>query len=121
MLKVGVRPVALVQHIQLLELRLPPVPAQADQDPYVLAGLLAELLTAAVNTLGDGPIGRSAQALFGTSEWARGLPLKARRAAAADTLDVVVSTYRKYYEPEVIQDVAYFLWNPKIASEAENV
>jgi hypothetical protein len=115
-LRVGVRPAQLVRYIDLF----PNVgetagandgPAQQPTaDPYLHALTLAEAITAAVRSLGDGPVGLAAQALFGTTVEARGRLLKDRRRMAAEELGIVVSTFRTYYEDALVADVALALW-----------
>lgn len=74
-----------------------------------VARALRSALDDAVAALGDGPYGHAAQALLGMSPGERGLPLKVRRAAAADCIDKAVDTFRREYEPTLIDDVAWEL------------
>jgi hypothetical protein len=108
-LRFGVRPAKLVACLDLLAL-LPPVGLPDPADPYVRAIELAERLNAALNAFGDGPSGRALQALFGSTPDTRGRPLKDRRRLAAEELDLMPSTFRKYYEHDLIADLALHLW-----------
>lgn len=114
-LRAGVRPAKLVPHVALLDLlERVPLPAEFVQeegsDPYLRALSLASVILTAVESLGDGPTGRATQALFGLTADTRGRPLKDRRRLAADELGVMSSTFRKYYEDDILWDVAVQLW-----------
>lgn len=85
----------------------------ADQ-PYDQAIAIAGVVAAVVLDLGNGPYGRSAQALFGVRESSRGLLLAARRREAANELDVEISYFVRHWQRLIVEDVAvgvYELWS----------
>lgn len=104
-LRVGARPSGVVAYLDLFPESLSPL-----DEPYKRAGQIVSAISAAVYTLGHGPYGRAAQALFGLTVETRGRMLKDRRKVAADELDVAVSTFRRYYEAPLIAEVAFTLW-----------
>lgn len=104
-LRAGVRPAGLVAFLDAY-----PKALGTSDDPYVRAAQVAELITTAVREMGDGPYGRAAQALFGMTVGTRGRLLKDRRRAAAGELDIMVGTWRRYYEADVLADIATALW-----------
>lgn len=108
LLRVGVRPAKLVPYLDLLTLLDDETTTSVD--PYARAVELAGRLTEAVQRLGDGAVGRAAQALFGVTQETRGRLLKDRRRIAADELDLMPSTFRKYYEDDLVLDVAVEMW-----------
>lgn len=95
------RPAGLAAHLHLFPDDLCPA-----TDRYVRATLVANAISLAVYSLGYGPYGRASHALFGLRVDTRGRKLKDRRRAAADELDIAVSTWRRHYEREVLADVA---------------
>ena len=116
-LKVGARPAKLVSCLELLDLLVTST-TQSHADPYRRAIELARRLTEAADSLGNGAVGRSAQALFGTTTDTRGRLLKDRRRLAAAELDLMPSTFRRYYEDDLIEDLAVALW--RSSDEPEN-
>lgn len=79
-------------------------------EPYNIGARAADRITRAVKQLGEGPYGRAATALFGLSPDSRGRLLKDRRRLAASEFDLMVSTFRKYYEPDMLVELAYEIW-----------
>ncbi len=59
----------------------------------------------AVEDLG-GPVGDALSVLLGLSPGFHGRPLKDRRRAAADLLDILPDTFRRHYEGELLWDLA---------------
>src|SRR5687767_10883124 len=74
----------------------------ADDDALVRAQRLERALVETVARLGTGDWHASGSALLGLSPGAHGLPLKRRRKAAADALDLSVSTFRRDYEDDLL-------------------
>jgi hypothetical protein len=79
-------------------------------DDYTRALVLEQILSEAVDRLGNGPYGKAASLLLGTASEARGLLLKVRRRLAAEELGVLPSTFRKNYERALIEDIAVEIW-----------
>lgn len=101
-----------MEHLDLLDLLKHGSAGVAVQDdPYVRALDLANRLVRAIESLGQGPTGLATRALFGTTAETRGRLLKDRRRIAADELGLMPSTFRKYYEEDLILDVAFALWS----------
>jgi hypothetical protein len=110
-LRYGVRPARLVNCLDLLsELERGEHLASEAADCYADAQRLAQYLAEALNTLGEGPVGAAGRSLFGATAETRGRLLKDRRRIAADHLDVLPSSFRKYHERDIILDVAFALW-----------
>jgi hypothetical protein len=109
-LKVGIRPARLAHALDLLDYLDHAVSHEKAGDPYRRSLILEAILTEAVQSLGDGPMGRAANALFGLTSDTKGRLLKDRRRLAAKELDLLPSTFRKYYELDLIRDVALELW-----------
>ena len=110
LIKVGARPARLGPFGDLLDLILERGTVDDEGDVLVAAHALVERLKDAISLLGDGPAGRAAQELFGLTTDTRGLPLKDRRRVAAESVGVMPSTFRKYYERDILEDVAFELW-----------
>lgn len=79
------------------------------EPPTYRAEVLLTALSSAAAALGDGAYGRAASSLFGLSSGERGLPLKRRRMAAAEALDVEVDTFRREKEGDLLLDLAWEL------------
>lgn len=109
-LTTGVRPVCLGSRDVLLALRVVGSRARALDEALPLAFAVEEVILEAIAALGDGPEGRAASLLFGTSPESRGRPLRVRRQLAADELDLLPSTFRKNYEDVILVDLATELW-----------
>jgi hypothetical protein len=109
-LRGGVRPAWLVHCHELLSLDQLGDLASDGNDMYARASALEDIIRDAISRLGDGPYGRAAGLLFGTASEARGLLLKVRRRLAAEEFDVLPSTFRKYYEDELLLDIAIEFW-----------
>lgn len=100
-LRVGTRPAGLVTYLDLF-----PHDFLPNADPYERAAQIADVISAAVYSLGHGPYGRAAQALFGLTVETRGRMLKDRRRIAAAELDIAVATWRRWYEMPLLADLA---------------
>jgi hypothetical protein len=68
-------------------------------------GAAEELLRAAVDNLGGGPLGEAATATFGLGRGARDRPAQDRRRSAALVYGVSVERFRKHHERVVLQQV----------------
>lgn len=104
-LRAGLRPAKLVTCVALADVLGGPT-----ADVYEAGAWLADELTLAIETLGHGPVGHACLTLFGGTDDSRGRLLKDRRRMAADELDLMPSTFRKYYENDLLADVAFALW-----------
>jgi O-acetyl-ADP-ribose deacetylase (regulator of RNase III) len=78
------------------------VVAAADTGPRAVE----VLLRAAVENLGDGPLGSAATHTFGLNRGARDRPAQDRRRRAAQEYGVSVERFRKYHERIIIEQVA---------------
>ncbi|HVX18369.1 MAG TPA: hypothetical protein VHA73_10090 [Acidimicrobiales bacterium] len=114
LLRVGVRPAQMVRYLDLFPdaviLAADDLSPGDTTDPYLRALNLADRITAAVRSLGEGATGLATQALFGVTPEARGQLLKHRRRIAADQLGIMTSTFRSYYEDNIVADVALVVW-----------
>ena len=63
-------------------------------------------LRRAVEELGGGPYGESAGLLFGLTQGTRAHSSRVRREEAAAVVDKVADTFRKRYEPAMIEEIA---------------
>lgn len=63
------------------------------------------ILLEATRNLGEGPWGAAARTLMGATGQTLGLPLKRRHALAADELDILPTTFRRLYEPDLLEDI----------------
>jgi hypothetical protein len=102
-LRVGLRPAKLAASDVALSLGDGLVSGEAT--PLARAFVTEKRFREALERLGEGPAGRAAALLFGVDGATRGLPLKTRRSEAASELGVFVSTFRRLYEDDLIQDV----------------
>jgi O-acetyl-ADP-ribose deacetylase (regulator of RNase III) len=95
-----------IRHTELSSLRRAAgrtrVVAAADTDPRAVE----ILLRAAVENLGDGPLGSAAAQTFGLNRGARDRPAQDRRRRAAQEYRVSVERFRKYHERIIIEQVA---------------
>jgi hypothetical protein len=67
---------------------------------------LRAMIRAALDSLGDGPAGDAARAVFGATTDTHLRPRAARRRIAADHLDITADTFRRNYEPRIRRDLA---------------
>lgn len=95
---------------QLPTLQLPELHRLArliDPDPAVDDRARVETaLRRAVERLGGGPYGESAGLLFGLVQGTRAHSSRIRREEAAAAIDKVADTFRKRYEPAMIEEIA---------------
>ncbi len=116
LLRVGLRPAHLVPFLDILDLlegnfeQLPVASANRERDPYVRVESLASLIEDAVLAQGDGVHALAGRQLFGLTVESRARPLKDRRRLAANEIDKAVSTWRRYYENDILHDLAYAVW-----------
>jgi hypothetical protein len=80
--------------------------ANGSTDPYDRAFALEQVLRAALDAMGDGPYGEAARLLLGAVPGTRGRAPRYRRQLAADELGLMVETFRKNYEDDMLFDVA---------------
>src|SRR5262249_55570183 len=67
---------------------------------------LRDVITDALRALGTGPSGEAARLLFGSVPDSRGRTLPERRRLAGLAFEVVASTFRRSYEPQLVREVA---------------
>jgi hypothetical protein len=104
-LRTGLRPAKLLSLPEVFNLPNVRSTAGGSGAPLDLAFAAEAVLREALARLGDGPYGQAAALLFGAAAESWGLPLKTRRRLAAEELDVYPSTFRKLYEPSLLDDV----------------
>lgn len=87
------------------------------ETPVDTAIRICDAIAAAIDALGDGPYGRAAANLFGTTAQSRGLALVRRRGFAAEQLDIQPATFVRHWQRRIIDDVAvelYKMGGPKV-------
>ena len=78
-------------------------------------------LRRAVEQLGGGPYGEAGGLLFGLIQGTRAHSSRVRREEAAAAIDKVADTFRKSYEPAMIEEIADNLIGLRASQQARNV
>ena len=106
--KTGLRPAKVAE----LLVRLPSLTSltSGSDAPWDVAIDITVLVKSAIESLGDGPLGRAASALFGVDPLTRGLLLHARRRAAAEELDVETATFVRHREQVIYDEISYAIY-----------
>lgn len=108
-LKLGNRPPRLAYRLAELPLLCKRTGKATRGERWDIAVAVVRVITMAAESLGDGPYGQAAQALFGTSSDTRGLPGSRRRRVAADLLNITSATFVRHWEKVILLDMAVII------------
>ena len=105
------RPARLITHLhQVRGLLTACDPAGSSGDAWTQAIGVCRVTEEAGQRLGDGPYGEATRLLLGTHSKTRGLLLGRRRLAAADELQVEVTTFIRHWESAILLDLGVILY-----------
>lgn len=109
LLRSGIRPATLVAYDDLLDLE---AVTEVQRREHIAEPVFAleQLILNAIEAFGDGAEGHALRLLFAIHPDTRGRLLKDRRRLAAEQFDVLPSTFRRYYEDRLVEDLATELW-----------
>ena len=118
--RVGVRPSLLAEDSDLVR-NAGWLLAVEDEKAWLPLNIVLEfeqMVLHAVTQLGDNPTAAAARCLFGVEPGTRGRLRKHRREAAASAMGLVVETFTKHHEAQIIADLAVELYRVAVQSTA---